>query len=140
MIVDHAGRLHQRVADGRAHELESALHQITAHGVGLGCARRQLSHFSPTILLRLAAHKTPEVNVEAAELFQEREKRFRILDRCRNLEPVPDDPGVVEKSLCIVRAVACDFLRAKSIERFSIVVSFPENRRPAQPGLRAFED
>jgi len=38
MIVDHAGGLHQRVADGRADELESALNQVAAHGVGFGCA------------------------------------------------------------------------------------------------------
>src|SRR6266699_1836593 len=91
MIVDHAGRLHQRVADGRTDKLESALNQITAHGVGFRCARRHLSHSPPTIdsrsparsvashatnavypaasparrvLLRLATHKTPEICVE----------------------------------------------------------------------------
>ena len=140
MIVDHAGGLHQRVADGRADELESALNQVAAHGVGFGCAGWHLSHSSPTILLRLVADKTPEVSVETAELFPDREKRLRILDRCRNLQPVTHDPGVAEEPFHIARVVARDLLRVKSVERFAIILSFLENRSPAQPGLRAFKD
>jgi hypothetical protein len=33
MIIHHAGRLHQRVANGRANELEAAAQQILAHRV-----------------------------------------------------------------------------------------------------------
>ena len=140
MVVDHAGRLHQRVTDGRADEFESASNQIVAHRVGFGCARRQLSHSSPTILFRFTADKTPEVSVEAVKLFPDREKRFRILDRRRNLQPVPHDSGVAEQPFHIARAVARDLFRAKTVERLAIVLPLLENRRPAQPGLRALED
>src|SRR5881394_1312505 len=140
MVVDHAGRLHQRVTDGRADEFESAFNQIPAHRVGFGCARRQLSHSSPTILFRFDAEKTPEVSVETAELFPDREKRFRILDCRRNLQPVPHDPGVAEQPFHIARAVARDLFRAKSVERLAIVFPFLENRCPAQSGLCALED
>ncbi len=140
MVVDHAGRLHQRVTDGRADEFESALNQIPAHRVGFACARRHLRHFPPTILLWLAADKTPEVSVEAAKLFPDREKRFRILDRRRNFQPVAHDAGVAEQTFHIARAVARDLFRAKTVERLAIVLPFFENRRPAQPGLRALKD
>src|SRR5436190_2108455 len=140
MVVHHASRLHQRVTDGRADEFESALNQIPAHRVGFGCARRKLSHSSTTILFRFAAEKTPEVSVEAAKLFPDREKRFRILDRRRNLQPVPHDAGVAEQPFHIARAVARDLFRAKTVERLAIVLPFFENRRPAQPALRALED
>ena len=140
MVVDHAGRLHQRVTDGRADEFESAFNQIPAHCVGFDCSRRQLSHSSPTILFRFAADKTPEVSVEAAKLFPDREKRFRILDRRRNFQPVAHDAGVAEQPFHIARAVARDLFRAKTVERLAIVLPFFENRRPAQPGLRALED
>src|SRR5947207_13949194 len=96
MVVDHAGRLHQRVTDGRADEFESAFNQIAPHRVGFGCARRQLSHSSPTTLFRLATDKTPEVSAEAAKLFPHREKRYRILDRRRHFQPLPHDPTVAE--------------------------------------------
>ncbi len=140
MVVDHAGRLHQRVTDGRADEFESALNQIAAHRVRFGCARRHLSHSSPTILFRFAADETPKVGVETAKLFPDREKRFRILDRRRNFQPVPHDAGVAEQPFHIARAVARDLFRTKSIERLAIVLPFFENRRPAQPGLRALKD
>ena len=95
MIVDHAGGLHQRIADGRADELESALNQVAAHGVGFGCAGWHLSHSSPTILLRLVADKTPEVSVETAELFPDRENAFAfwivaaIFNRLRTIPASP---------------------------------------------------
>src|SRR5436305_12820951 len=111
-----------------------------AHGVGFGCAGWHLRHFPPTILLRLVADKTPEVSVETAELFPDREKRLRILDRCRNLQPVTDDPGVAEQPIHVARSVARDLLRTKSIKRFAIVFSFVQNRSPAQTGLCAFKN
>src|SRR5438105_11317293 len=140
MIVDHAGRLHQRVADSRADEFKSALNQVPAHGVGCRCARRDLSHSLPTILFRFAADKAPEVPVETAELFPNREKGVRILDRRRNLQSVADDPGLAEQPFQSARAVAHDLFRAKTVERFTVVLAFLENRRPAQTGLRALED
>jgi hypothetical protein len=140
VIVDHAGRLHQGVADSRADEFESALNEVAAHGVGFRCARRDLSHSPPTILFRFAADKAPQVTVETAELFPNREKGVRILDRRRNLQSVAHDPGVAEQPFQIARAVAHDRFRAKTVERFTVVLAFIENRRPAQTGLRALED
>jgi hypothetical protein len=35
VVVDHAAALHEGVADGRAAEVEAALAEVFAHGVGL---------------------------------------------------------------------------------------------------------
>ena len=124
MIVDHAGRLHQRVANCRAHELESAPQQIAAHCVGFLSPRRYVRHAPPSILYRFAADKAPEVSVEAFLLFQQREKRFCVRDRGCDLQSVSYDSGVAEQPLHFARAIAGDLFRAESIERFPIVLSF----------------
>jgi len=124
MIVDHAGRLHQRVANCRARELESAPQQIAAHRVGLGCPRGHVGHATPTILDWLAADEAPEVSVEAFHFFEQREKRFCVRDRGCDLQSVSYDSGVAEQPLHFARAIAGDLFRAESIERFPIVLSF----------------
>src|SRR5437764_5246820 len=73
MIVDHAGRLHQRVADRGADEFESASQQIAAHRVGFGCARGHVGHVPPAILDWLAADEAPQVRVEAFHFLAHRE-------------------------------------------------------------------
>ncbi len=59
MIVDHARRLHQRVADRGADEFESASQQIAAHRVGFGCPRGHVGHVPPAILDWFAADEAP---------------------------------------------------------------------------------
>jgi hypothetical protein len=68
VIVDHAHCLHQRVANGRAHELEASFFQMLAHGIGLDRESWDLPWVSPGIDDGLAANELPEVAVEAAEL------------------------------------------------------------------------
>jgi hypothetical protein len=140
MIVDHAGRLHQRVADRCADKLESTPHQIAAHRIRFRRPGGYLSHRPPTILLRFAADKTPKITVEASQFFPNREKCLRILDRRRDFQPIPDDAGVPKQPLHIARAIARYLFCAKSVERLTIVLPFLENRGPTQPRLRAFED
>ena len=71
MVVDHARRLHEGVADGRADEVEAALFQILAHGVRFGVCARHLLQRLPRVLLGLAADKLPDVGIKAAELAPE---------------------------------------------------------------------
>src|SRR6266480_5795105 len=111
MIVDHAGRLHQRVADRGADEFESAPQQIAAHRVGLGCVRGHVGHATPTILDWLAADEAPQVLVEAFYFFTQPEERLRILDSRSDLQSVSHDPGVAEQPPHFARAIAGDLLR-----------------------------
>ena len=140
MVIDHAGCLHERVANRGADEFESTAQQVATHGVGFGSTRRYVSYGPPPILNWIAANKTPKISVEASELFFDVEKPFRVLDRSGDFQPVSHDAIVAEQSLHVSFAVAGDFLRSKSIERFSVVVAFPQNRIPAQSSLCAFQN
>src|SRR4249919_2442624 len=106
VIVDHAGCLHECVADRRADEFESALQQIAAHDVGFGTACGYVSQRSPTILYRRAANKAPEISVESSEFFFNGEKVFRVLDCSCDFQSVPHDPIVAEQPLHVSLAVA----------------------------------
>src|SRR5438445_4235203 len=66
VIIDQADRLHVRVADGRADELETALQKILAQCIGL---RRLHRHLVAAIDQRFSVHEAPIISVEAAELF-----------------------------------------------------------------------
>src|SRR6266568_3666826 len=69
MVVHHSGRLHESVADRRAHELEPAAQQFLAHRVGLRCPRRNLLVSGPGVHFRLAIHKSPDERVKAAQFI-----------------------------------------------------------------------
>jgi len=139
MIVDHSDRLHQRIANCRSNKLKAATYEIAAHRVGFRSVRRHLTHSSPAILLGLSADETPKITIEASKFFSDSEKCFRILNRGGDLQSVPHNSGINEESLHVTRAITRDFLRAKVVERFAIILAFLENRRPAQSGLRAFK-
>jgi len=69
VIVHHARRLHEGIADRRPNESESTLLQILAHRVGLFRPRRDLFVRLPSVQLRTAAHKSPDVGIEAHMLL-----------------------------------------------------------------------
>ena len=140
VIVHHSGRLHQRIADCRACKLESMPQQVAAHRIGFPGPRRYLGHRSPTILDRLATNETPQISVEGSEFFAHGEKRLRILDRRRDLQPVAHNAFVTEKPFHIARAIPGDLFRAKSSERLPVILALLQNCNPAQPCLSAFED
>src|SRR3954465_12417876 len=65
VIVDHADRLHEGIADRRADELEAALQEIFAKSVRLGGLRRHIAAAPPAVDARSAADEAPDVGVEA---------------------------------------------------------------------------
>ena len=139
MIVNHARRLHECIANRGADEFESMSQQIAAHGVGLGGACGYVSQASPTILDWLAANERPDIGVETSEFFSHLEKSFRVLDRSRNFQPVAHDPIVVKKPLYVSYAIAGDLFRLKTNERFPVVLAFIQNGVPTQSRLRALK-
>ncbi len=60
VVHDHAGRLHERVANGRADKGETGLFQRFAHGLRLGGDRRDFAAVLEVIDLGRAADKRPE--------------------------------------------------------------------------------
>src|SRR5262249_31131483 len=107
VIVHEAGRLHERVADGRADELEAASDQATAkHGGGLGFCRA-LPARAPAVLLRPAAHEAPEVGIEASVLALDGEERARVGDGRLDLASMTNDPLVGQQSLDASAGESC---------------------------------
>src|ERR1700731_871345 len=131
MIVHHPGRLHQRVADGRACEFESTPQQVAAHRIGFLGPRRYRGHCSPMILDRLSTNETPQISVEGTEFFTSGEKPLRILDPCRDLQPVAHNALVTKKPFHIARAIPSDLFRTKSIERLPVILALLQNCNPA---------
>ena len=67
VVVDHAGGLHQRVANCGADEAEAALRQILTQRVRFLGSRWDFAF--PGILLGFAVHETPNIRVEAAKFL-----------------------------------------------------------------------
>src|SRR5262249_48693059 len=91
------GRLHERVADGRADELESAPEQIAAQRVRLCRSRRQVAERSPAVDSRLAADEGPDVRIEGPVLSLTGEKPLRVGAGAVDLEPVANDARILEQ-------------------------------------------
>ena len=140
MIVDHAGRLHERVADRGADELEPPTFQILAHRIRLRRPGRHILRRLASVVPRLPAREAPQMRIEAAELRDDIGERLRILDRRIDLEPIADDAGIREQAGPFLRSILRDFRRVEVVQRLPVVVSFLEDGLPAQTRLGAFED
>src|SRR5436309_3554017 len=58
VVVHHAHRLHEGVADGAAHEFEPPPSQVFAHGIRCRGIGRYVPHRLPGVLLRLVADES----------------------------------------------------------------------------------
>src|SRR5512136_544184 len=81
VVVDHAGRLHVRVDDRRADELESPRLKVLADGVRQGRLGRHLGERPQACEHRLAPDEPPDVAVEGSELLPDLEKTLGVIDR-----------------------------------------------------------
>src|SRR5258708_589419 len=97
VIVHEPAALHEGVADGRAHEAESAALEVLAHRVGFGGGRRNLAQRLAPVLYRRAPDELPDVGVEAAPLALDFEEGAGVRDRRLDLEAVAHDPGILEQ-------------------------------------------
>ncbi len=93
VIVDHPGRLHERVDDRRPHELEAAASAdpCSAHPIPR-CARARRVRL-PLVLQRRAVDEAPRRRRSCRTSSCTVEKRIRVLDRRRDLQLVADDAG-----------------------------------------------
>src|SRR5581483_4634099 len=77
VVVDHADRLHERIADRRADEAEAAALEVAAHRLRVVRFRGDLGERLPPVHARRAADERPQVRVEAPEL----DRGARVADR-----------------------------------------------------------
>src|SRR5262249_11236655 len=57
-----------------------------------------------------------------------------------NLQPVPDNTGVLHQLRSLRFAVAGHDLRIEAVERPAVRLALPQDRLPAQPGLRSLQN
>src|SRR5690348_7437908 len=116
MIVDHAGRLHERITDRRAHESKTTFDQVFAHRVGLRSARGHILWTPAARLQWNAARETPYVAIEAAEFLLCGKKRLRVANGRANLQPVANDAWVLEQSRDFRFVIAGYFAWIETVE------------------------
>ena len=108
MVIHHPRRLHVRVADRRAYELEAAGNEVLAECIRLRRLGRQVGHAPAMIHDRRAIHKAPDVRVERTECLLHAQKGLGIGDGTLYLAAVPDDAGIGHDALDVARTEAGD--------------------------------
>src|SRR6202522_2691653 len=140
VVVDHAGSLHESVADGRSDESKASAFQVLAHGVRFGRARRYAPRGGPFVLLRPAADKLPDVTVERAKFLLYREERLRIRNCRRDFQAVAHDTRVRQQRADFSPLIAGNLCSIEPVKSAAVVLALVENRLPTQPRLRAFQN
>jgi hypothetical protein len=131
VIIDHAHRLHEGVADGRSNEIKPTLFQVFAHGVRGRSSRGNLLERPWRIHLRLAVHELPNVTIEGTKLFLYAEKCLGIRNRRSNFKAIPHNAGIAQQAVNLTAIVTGNALGIESVKRFSIILALVENRAPA---------
>jgi len=140
MVVHHASRLHEGVANRRTGKGEPALLQVFAHGVRQGCRCGDIAMALPGILDGLAIYKLPEIFVKPAKFFCHRQTRSRIPHGCVNLQSIAHDTRIRQQLFEFGFLVAGDFRSVEIVERFAIGGALFEDRDPTEPCLRTLEN
>jgi len=139
VIVYHAHRLHEGVADRRSDEFEASTQQIAAEGVRLRRARGHLAERAPEVHPGCSANKAPHVDIETPEFPLNREESFCVVYRAADLEAVANDARVPEQAIDSCWGEACYSHRIETDKCVSIGFPLLEDRLPAQASLGAFK-
>src|SRR2546422_11626284 len=139
VVVHHAHRLHERIADGRSDEAEAALRQGVAHRVGFTGARREVAEGAAAILFGSPAHGAPEKHAERPVPCLELEERAGVRYRRMHLLAVAHDAGVLEELCDPLAIVTGHALRVEPVECLEEAGAFVQDDAPGEPGLKAIE-
>src|SRR5579884_2120247 len=140
MIVDHADGLHERITDGRSHERKAAPAQVFAQRIRNGRARGDVARRSPARNDRASVDETPNVPIEAAELFAHRKQGARVGYRGEHLRAIAYDSGIAKDSLAAPFRETRDGSGFEAREQRAVPLALAKDRVPTQTGLRAFEN
>lgn len=140
MVVHHSDRLHMGIDDRTSDEAEAAFLEILRERIALRTGRGHLRDRGPVIDLRFPPDKRPDVPVEGTEFPLHCEEGPRVCHGGGDLQPIPDDAGVLEQQRCFLRIETSDFQRIESGKRPSVAVAASQNRIPRQAGLRPLEN
>jgi len=140
VIIHHAGRLHVRIADRGADELEATLLQVLGQGVRL--QRRRPHGFSSHpigVAQGPVAHKAPDVPVEAAKLLLDLQKTPRVGDGPFDFQAVANDALVSHQPCNVGLAESRHFPCIEALELLPEIIALAQDDNPAQPRLEALQ-
>jgi len=140
VVVHHADSLHESVADRGPHKPEPAFSQIPAHAIRRLRLRRHIRKTPPCVLNGDSVDVAPEIGRKGSERFPDIQNAPRIPKRRFNLQAVPHNAGIAQKTGNIVLGIPGDTLTVEPMKRPPVMIPFPENREPAQTGLGPFQD
>lgn len=135
MIHDHAGGLHEGVANGRADEGEAGLLECLAHGLGFGSDRRHLAPLTEVIDLGRTANEGPEQHRRVVQS----QPGLGVLPRGLELEQVADDAWVLHPLLDLLVAHSRQALRVEAEQDFTVALTLLQHGDPRQAGLEALQ-
>src|SRR5690242_14510884 len=140
VIVHHADRLHEGIADGGSDESKPALHEAFAHRVRLPAAGGEVAQGAAAILLGHATDEAPEKGTELAFFLLELKERARVADGRHHLLAIPDDARILQELPDLTAVVAGHAIRVEPVERLEKARAFVEDHAPREPGLEAIQD
>ncbi len=140
MIVDHADRLHERVADRCSYKFKTPFFQIATQAIRNRRRNRYVVHSPPTVLQGSAVYELPQVAIKGSKFRTHIQNPLGVGNRRLNLESVSDDAYVFEQGVHLAFIVTGNYGGVEPIERAPIIGPFFQDRKPAQPRLGAFKD
>ncbi len=135
VVHDHAGGLHQGVADGWPDEGKPGFLQAFAHRQRLGRNGRHFGAILEMIDDGFIADERPE---ERHRVFQ-RQPGLGIAAGGLELETVADDAGVEHQLIDFRVTHLRHALHVEAVQHFPVALAFAQNGDPGQPGLEPFE-
>src|SRR2546429_5930250 len=134
VIINHADRLHKRIANRRANELTATLNKIPAERVRF----RSASQYGGATLSFdcLSIYKTPNIGIETSKFSLDGQKSPGVLDRGVYLQAISDNSRISEQAFDLSLIVGDNLPSIEIVERLPIIPAFPQNRLPTQPSLR----
>ena len=139
MVVDHAGGLHEGVADGRADEAETAAAQLPAHLPRLRRAGGNFRQRLPGIAPRPAAHELPDIGVKSSIFPLRRQKRPGVANGGGDFQPVANNAGIGQQFGNLGVIIVGDFDRIKVVKSGAIGIALAKYKFPRKPGLRPLQ-
>ncbi|MNE74322.1 hypothetical protein D3C80_1703960 [compost metagenome] len=126
MVHDHAGGLHEGVADGRADKGEAGFLQGLAHGLGFIGNRRYLAAAAEVVDLRRAADERPQPFGGVIHS----QPGLGIAPRSLELEAIADDACILHQFFDAFVAHGRQLYGVEAVHHLAITLAFAQNGNP----------
>src|SRR5579884_1729550 len=132
MIVDHSRRLHESIANRRAHKAETSLFQGAAHGIGFHAGGRNVFGRAAFVDFWFAAYKLPDIACETAAGFLHGQKGLSIPDCRFDFQAIANNAGVDQQFANFLFIVARNLFGIEIVKRSAESLAFAKDNLPTQ--------